>query len=186
MELPGGISRGAEKRRSRRARLTLRGRFLLPDGSEHPCETIDVSVNGVAVRGYVMAELGERVVAYLDELGRLEGVVVRRGPDWFAIDCKVSSNRIERLAQKIAAQSGESAELRPSGRPTEKTRSVDLRTEFGQTFAVGLCNEDRFGAKVVAKFKMLPGAHIKVDQYPAVVVREVADGFLIAFDDRAR
>jgi hypothetical protein len=157
---------------------------MLPDGAEHPCETVDVSVTGVSLRGYVMAELGERVVAYLDELGRLEGVVVRRGPDWFAINSKLAPGRIDRLVKRIESLSGERAGFR--GKQPENARPVDLRTEFGQTFAVGLANEDRQGAKVVADFKLLPGARVTVDRCRAVVLGEVSGGFLVAFEDRLR
>lgn len=169
-----------ERRRSRRARLKLRGRYMLSDGREHPCETIDVSVTGVALSAYVVAELGERVVAYMDELGRIEGVVVRRGNGWFAIEAKIPQGRIDRYAQKLADLSGD-GEIYNLGALASQTRPAELRTEFGQSFAVRVCDQNRFSVKVLADFKLLPGARVTVDQRSAVVVRDAVDGFLVAF-----
>ncbi len=173
-------ARSNERRRFRRTRLNLRGRCLLSDGREHPCETIDVSVTGLAINAYVVAELGERVVAYIDQLGRLEGVVTRRGNGWFAIDAKISSSRIDRLAQKLAALSGD-GDIANSSAPASQTRPAELRTEFGQTFAVRLCDQTRFGVRVLADFKLLPGAHVTIDQRPAVVARDTDQGFVVDF-----
>lgn len=169
-----------ERRRSRRTRLNLRGRYMLADGGEHPCETIDVSVTGLAISAYVVADLKERVVAYIDELGRLEGIVARRGSDWFAIDVKIPQSRIDRLAQKIAALSGD-AGASTSRAPELQMRSAELRTEFGQSFAVRLCNATRFSARVQANFELLPGTRVTVDQRPAVVAHDTADGFILDF-----
>jgi hypothetical protein len=45
---------------------------------EFPCEIVEVSSVGVAIRGPMVGDLGERVVGYVQELGRIEGVIVRR------------------------------------------------------------------------------------------------------------
>jgi hypothetical protein len=173
-----------ERRRTRRTRLSLRGRCLLADGAEHPCQTIDVSITGLAISAYVVASMGERVIAYIDELGRLEGVVTRRGDGWFAIESKISRSRIDRLAQKLAELSGEDTHLADPSALASQTRRAELRTDFGQIFAVGLAEETRFGAKVVANFALLPGARVTVDRRPAVVMREAAEGFVVEFDER--
>ena len=38
----------------------------------------------------MVGDMGERVVVYVQELGRVEGVVVRRSDDWFAIESENS------------------------------------------------------------------------------------------------
>ena len=68
----------SERRRHDRVVLTLPGRYLLADGMEFPCEIVEVSSVGVAIRGPMVGDLGERVVGYVQELGRIEGVIVRR------------------------------------------------------------------------------------------------------------
>jgi uncharacterized small protein (DUF1192 family) len=174
----------SDRRRSRRARLNLRGRYLLSDGGEHPCHTIDVSTSGVAISAYLVAELGERIVAYIDELGRLEGVVARRGDGWFAIESTISRSRIERLAQKLAELSRERGDF--SDASASLSRSVELRTEFGQSFIVRLADATRVGARVIANFQLLPGTRLTLDRRPGIVVREVADGFVVEYEGGVR
>ena len=89
-----------ERRRHDRVVLTLPGRYMLADGKEFDCQIVDVSPVGVAVRGPLAGDLGERVVAYVEELGRIEGVIVRRSSDGFAMELRVSSNKQHKLATK--------------------------------------------------------------------------------------
>lgn len=173
----------SDRRRSRRTRLNLRGRCLLSDGAEHPCQTIDVSTSGLAISAYVVAEMGERIVAYIDELGRFEGVVTRRGDGWFAIEASISRSRIDRLAQKLSELSGEGAEVYGS---QAQVRTAELRTEFGQSFVVRLADENRLGARVIANFQLLPGARVTVDRRPAIVAREAAGGFVVEYSGGLR
>jgi hypothetical protein len=69
---------------------------------------------GVAIEGVPVGAVGERVVAYLDELGRIEGRVVRRSEDWFAIELVATPTKRERIDEKISAivrRSAENAEV---------------------------------------------------------------------------
>jgi hypothetical protein len=96
--VPGGAE---ERRHYTRVPLTLRGRYMLEDGSEFPCETQDISPIGIGIRGFSAGAIGDRVVAYFDGLGRIEGRIVRRAHTWFAIDITATPRKLERLAEKI-------------------------------------------------------------------------------------
>jgi hypothetical protein len=50
------------------------------------------------------------VVAYLSELGRVEGAVVRRGNACFAIELAATPGKIEKLAAKMASLTCNAAE----------------------------------------------------------------------------
>jgi PilZ domain len=90
-----------ERRAFARTPLRLRGRYMLEDGREFPCETLDISPIGIGIRGFAAGAIGDRVVAYFDELGRVEGHIVRRAPTWFAIDIMATSRKLERLAEVV-------------------------------------------------------------------------------------
>jgi hypothetical protein len=98
-------SRGAgpERRRYARVPLALRGRYMLEDGHEYPCVTRDISRMGVALEGAPVGAIGERVIAYLEQLGRIEGRVVRRSENWFAIEVVATPQKLDRLEEKISA-----------------------------------------------------------------------------------
>ena len=91
-----------ERRREDRVKLILPGRYLDRDGHEYPCSTIDISSGGVAVRGLASEHLGERVVIYIEEIGRIEGLVVRLFGECFAVTVQAPPIKRERLAEKIA------------------------------------------------------------------------------------
>jgi hypothetical protein len=90
-----------ERRRHARIPLTLQGRYMLEDGSEFACETQDISPIGIGIRGFSAGAIGDRVIAYFEGLGRVEGRIVRRAHTWFAIDIIATPRKLESLANKI-------------------------------------------------------------------------------------
>ena len=92
-----------ERRRHVRIPLAVRGRYMLENGREYPCLTRDVSRMGIAIEGVPVGALGERVIAYLGKLGRIEGRVVRRSETWFAIELMATPQKLDRLDERISA-----------------------------------------------------------------------------------
>jgi PilZ domain-containing protein len=90
-----------ERRRYPRLPLRLHARYMLEDGSEFSCQTLDVSPMGIAFSARPTGAIGERVVAYVDKLGRIEGAVVRRSVAWFAVEIAATPGKLEKLARKI-------------------------------------------------------------------------------------
>ena len=90
-----------ERRSFQRVRVKVYGRFMLEDRSEHPCQVIDMSPGDVAIRADQAGEPGERVIAYLDHLGRVEGVVTRITNDGFAMTVIASERKREKLAAQL-------------------------------------------------------------------------------------
>ena len=93
----------ADRRSAPRHRLRLSGRYMLVDRSEWICETVDISATGVLLMGTAFPNLGQTVVIYLAELGRLEGTVVRHKPIEFALHIRATERRRQRLALLLAA-----------------------------------------------------------------------------------
>ncbi len=90
-----------DRRRHRRFPLALLGRFMRASKQEYPCRLADLSVGGAAIMAPVEVEPGERIVAYFDEIGGVEGTVVRALDGGFAIALKVSAHKREKLAAQI-------------------------------------------------------------------------------------
>ena len=64
-----------EQRREQRVEVRLLGRFMRSDRKEFDCESIDASPSGIAFSSGAGVQLGERIVAYLNQIGRVEGRV---------------------------------------------------------------------------------------------------------------
>lgn len=90
-----------DRRRHKRFAIALLGRFMRANKQEFPCRLNDISVGGASFMSPVEVEVGERIVAYLDEIGGLEGQVVRVFDGGFAIGLKASQHKREKLAAQI-------------------------------------------------------------------------------------
>jgi hypothetical protein len=90
-----------DRRRHRRVAVTVFGRFMREDKQEYPCQVVNMSAGGMSVLAPVVCDDGERIVAYLDNLGRIEGVVVRSFDGGFAVRILASLYKRERIANLL-------------------------------------------------------------------------------------
>src|SRR6476661_4940502 len=74
-----------ERRRFQRVRVSLLGRYMLLDKREFPCQVIEMSPGDMVLIAPQIAREGERIIAYIDHLGRLEGNSVRTFENGFAV-----------------------------------------------------------------------------------------------------
>ena len=66
-------------------RVNLLGRYMLADRREFPCQVVNMSPGGMALIAPASGEVGQRVIAYIDHLGRLEGQITRVYQNCFAM-----------------------------------------------------------------------------------------------------
>jgi hypothetical protein len=178
-----------ERRRHPRSHLKLQGRYMLSDGSEFPCETVDVSPGGIAIRGLKAGQLGERVVVYIEDLGRIEGAVLRSASGWFTVEIRAPSKKLERLAETIAWLVKNKEEGLANRRNRRRIDAADepilLRTVDGATFAARLIDVSTTGAAVLVDIALPIGAHVSIDDKPASVSRRFPGGVAVTFRETA-
>src|ERR1700753_3018178 len=92
---------GEERRRFQRVRIDLLGRYMLADRREFPCQVVNMSPGGMALIAPVGGEPGERVIAYVDHLGRLEGKIARLFQNAFAMTISATSRKRDKLAAQL-------------------------------------------------------------------------------------
>jgi hypothetical protein len=90
-----------DRRRHRRVPVTVTGRFMREDKQEYPCQLVNMSAGGMAMLAPVTCDVDERIVAYLDNLGRIEGIVVRSFEGGFAVRILASLYKRERIANLL-------------------------------------------------------------------------------------
>jgi hypothetical protein len=90
-----------DRRRHRRVSVGVVGRFMREDKREYPCQVVNMSAGGMAILAPVTCAVGERIVAYLDNLGRIEGLVVRAFEGGFAVRILASLYKRERIANLL-------------------------------------------------------------------------------------
>src|SRR5918999_2025771 len=90
-----------ERRRHQRVRIDLLGRLMLENRQEYPCRIINMSPGGAAVMADAPGRVGERVIAYVDHLGRLEGKIARAFEGGFALAIGATPRKREKLAAQL-------------------------------------------------------------------------------------
>lgn len=91
----------AETRLFNAVKVELDGRFMLPSGAEHACKIVEMSTGEMIFVTPVAPKLTEKIIVYISELGRFEGVVVRREPDGFAISLRLTELKHRKLAEQL-------------------------------------------------------------------------------------
>jgi len=180
---------GSERRRYDRAVLSLPGRYMLADGKEFDCRIVDVSAVGVAILGPLVGDMGERVVVYVQDLGRIEGVIVRRSSDGFAIDLRVSPNKLHKLSARIdwlmQRNAGQAPERRSFERFDRDQERTTLQLSDGRAYAAALIDVSGSSAALEVDVAPAIGAAVTVGERRAHVSRHFAGGIAVTFDPDA-
>src|SRR5579862_7840131 len=90
-----------ERRRFQRVTVNLLGRYMLADRREFPCQVTNMSPGGMALIAPVAGKPGERVIAYVDHVGRLEGVIARQFENGFAMTISATPRKRDKLAAQL-------------------------------------------------------------------------------------
>jgi hypothetical protein len=172
----------ANRRRYERVEVNLPGRYMLEDGAEYPCECLDISVSGVRLRAAVAGPWGSRVVAYIDEIGRLEGYIVRRALGWFALEVHATARKGERVQERIGWMlDAANGERRGPARKLTR-RDVALEASDGLRRPAQLTDISREGAALLTDSPYQVGDRLRLDQRDARVVRSFPGGVALEFD----
>lgn len=174
-----------EKRRHQRVRVILLGRFMLQDRREFPCQTINMSPGGVALTAPVSGRVGERVVAYLDHVGRIEGVVVREFERGFAMSIWATLRRRDKLADQLTWLANRSILGLPEDRRHERVAPRDPVSSLvfpdGTEINCRVIDVSLSGAAVASELRPPLGTIVLLGRTQGTVVRHLEHGFAIEF-----
>ena len=177
--------RFTERRRHQRVQVTLLGRFMLEDQQEYPCQTTNMSPGGVALIAPVLPRPGERVVAYIDQIGRVEGKVARVFEHGFAMTIASTARRREKLAEALTWLANRGKLGLPEDRRHARVMPRDPRTTMtlptGSTFPCVVVDISLSGAAVRSEIRPPVGTRVTLGRTPARVVRHLEQGFAVEF-----
>ena len=178
-------ARPIERRRHQRVKVALLGRYMLADKREFPCQTINMSPGGVALFAPVKGDIGSRVVAYVDQIGRIEGHIVRHLDRGFALGLNVPLIKREKLADQLTWLANRQVLGMPEDRRYERIvprnpRST-LRLENGHEYIVNLIDVSLSGAAVKADVQPPLGTLVTIGKTPGQIVRHFAGGIAVEF-----
>ncbi len=90
-----------ERRRFQRVQVNLLGRYMLANRQEYPCQTIDMSPGSASLSAPVRGAVGERIIVYLEHIGRVEGEVTRHLPHGFAMTIHAAPHKRDKMASQL-------------------------------------------------------------------------------------
>lgn len=174
-----------DRRRHRRFSVVLFGRFMRQSRHEYPCKLQDISVGGAALKSPVTPEIGERIIAYFDQLGGIEGTVVRVFEDGFAIAFTATQHKREKLAAQITwlinRQDLGGPEDRRHERITVKEHATTLLLADGLRVPCKVLDVSLSGAAVATAVRPEIGSEVTVGRMSARVVRHWELGIGVEF-----
>jgi hypothetical protein len=181
--IPSLLPSAVERRRFQRVRLDLEGRFLLADGQESSCRVTNISPGGMALTASIGGEPGERVVAYVDYLGRLEGVIVRQFPNGFALSIASTVHRREKIAAQLTwlANRDLLPEQRRHRRFKPKNSLARIQLPNGFYVDCRVIDMSQSGAGVASDQRPAIGALVTIGRTPGRVARHIEGGFAVEF-----
>ncbi|MBI1383746.1 MAG: PilZ domain-containing protein [Rhizobiales bacterium] len=184
----GTLSRiAADRRRHKRCTMSLIGRFMSSDQQEHPCRLRDISVGGAAIETNRVVGDGERIVAYFDELGRLEGTVTRRFDGGFGMQFVNTQHKREKLAATLTWLVNrhllDPADERRHERIVPNVREAVITLANGAMLQCRLNDVSVGGASISAEVKPEVGENILLGKLRGRVVRHHEQGFSVQFTD---
>ena len=182
---PASAALTSENRRYQRVKVDLLGRYMLEDRREFPCQVINMSPGGLALIAPECGRLGERVVAYVDHVGRLEGLIARTFPSGFSMTIAASRRKRDKLAAQLTWLANrhilDLPEDRRHQRIANRDQTVTLIMADGSLEQCAVIDLSVSGVAVASRSRPPMGSMVQVGKAPGRVVRHLENGFAVEF-----
>ena len=173
------------RRRHSRVKVNILGRFMREDRLEYPCQVVDMSPGGAAMIAPVAARIGERIIAYIDHIGRVEGQVVREIEGGFAISINAPLRKRDKLANVLTWLANRDVlnlpEDRRHDRFTPKNPLTQIVLPDGRQYQCRIIDLSLSGASLRTDVKPEIGVSIDIGKMRARIVRHTEDGIAVEF-----
>jgi hypothetical protein len=174
-----------DQRTFQRVLINLQGRLMLSDLQEYDCFVSDMSPGDMNVTCSGRPRLGERIVAYIDHLGRVEGTVARVDGRGFSM----AINATDRKREKLAAQLTWLANKHELGLPEDRRHDrlvprntrAELTTDEGVQYVCRIIDLSLSGVAVDLDIRPPIGTPLRFGALRGRVVRHFSEGVAIEF-----
>jgi len=174
-----------EKRRFQRVLVNLLGRFMLENKMEYPCQVINMSPGGAALITPIIGQVDERVIAYIDHIGRLEGKIARTFSGGFAMTINATDRKRDKLAAQLTWLANRHelnlSEDRRHERVVPKNPYSHITLSDGRDYRCRVLDMSLSGAAVAIDVRPEIGTPITLGKMRGRVIRHIEDGIAIEF-----
>lgn len=175
----------ADRRHFVRGQLSLNGRYLAENGWEYQCKVIDMSPGGILLTSEFVPEISEQVVLLIEDIGRVQGEIVRHTDGGYAVSVRTTSRKKSQLASKLTWLINAERLGLKDDRATERkphTGTVYLELRDGTRFQASAIDLSVTGMAIQSTEHICLGERVKVGRLNGTVTRLLATGFAVRFD----
>jgi len=159
----------AQLPRFQRVKVSLLGRYMLADRREFPCQVLEMSPGDAVVIAPVAGLAGEKVIAYLDHLGRVEGGITDPIDGGFVMDIAASPRKRDKMAAQLTWLANKDVLNLPEDRRHERVVPDNRHSTVVLDDAIELAVRPAMGTPVT------------LGRMRARVVRHFQDGVAVEF-----
>ncbi len=175
-----------DRRREKRYAVTLLGRFMRETKHEYPCKLVDISVEGASMMSPVEISVDERIIAYFDHIGGLEGRVARTFDGGFAISLIATPHKREKLAgqiDRLVNKGQQSVDDRRHDRISVTNKITQLKLAEGFVTDCRVLDVSLSGASVETDARPPISSEVMLGRMRSKVMRHHAKGIALQFLD---
>jgi hypothetical protein len=175
----------AQLPRFQRVRVSILGRYMLADRREFPCQVLEMSPGDALVVAPVAGGVGERVVAYIDHLGRIEGAITSPIDGGFHMEVIASSRKRDKMAAQLTWLANKDILNLPEDRRHERVvpdnRHSTVVLDDGRRYNCKIIDISLSGAAIELAVRPAMGTPVTLGRMRARVVRHFPDGVAVEF-----
>lgn len=186
LDMPARSTSGEEEPdRFQSVKVSVLGRYMLADRREFPCQIIEMSPGDALVIAPVSGKRGEKVIIYLDYLGRVEGTIQELIDGGFRMDMIASPRKRDKMAAQLTWLANKDLLNLPEDRRHERVvpdiRHSSIVLEDGRKYNCKITDISLSGAAVEIDVRPALGTPIALGRMRARVVRHFSDGIAVEF-----
>ena len=171
--------------RFQRVKVSILGRYMLADKREFPCQVLEMSPGDAVVIAPVAGVEGERIVAYLDHIGRIEGTILKQVDGGFLMDIAATSRKRDKMAAQLTWLANKDILNLPEDRRHERVvpdiRHSTVVLDDGRRYNCKIIDISLSGAAIELDVRPAMGTPITLGRMRARVVRHFQNGVAVEF-----
>jgi hypothetical protein len=175
----------AQLPRFQRVKVSVLGRYMLADRREFPCQVLEMSPGDAVVIAPVSGNAGEKVIAYLDHIGRIEGSIVEGIEGGFVMDVGASPRKRDKMAAQLTWLANKDVLNLPEDRRHERVvpdnRHSTVVLDDGRRYNCKIIDISLSGAAIELAVRPAMGTPVTLGRMRARVVRHFQDGVAVEF-----
>jgi hypothetical protein len=175
----------AQLPRFQRVKVSVLGRYMLSDRREFPCQVLEMSPGDALLVAPVTGNVGEKIIAYLDHLGRIEGTVTELVDGGFQVEIVASARKRDKMAGQLTWLANKDVLNLPEDRRHERVvpdiRHSTVVLDDGRRYNCKIIDISLSGAAIELAVRPAMGTPVTLGRMRARVIRHFQDGVGVEF-----